>query len=191
MYRSTCALVLYAALAAAPAWAQHGHQAAQPAQPAQPYAGQQQRSIKALSDDEVKQYLSGAGMGYAKAAELNRYPGPLHALELAEKLELDATQRQRIEAMMAAHKAHARALGAEVVEAERRLEAVFSTGNASDAELAQAVRAAAAAQGEYRLSHLETHRRLRPLLSDEQVARYHRLRGYDSAAAHTGHHGRH
>ena len=34
--------------------------------------------IKALSSEEVEQYLSGAGMGYAKAAELNRHPGPIH-----------------------------------------------------------------------------------------------------------------
>jgi hypothetical protein len=53
------------AAAAAAAHAQH-----------QPYAGQQQRDIKALSADEVKQYLEGAGMGYAKPAEPNQHPGP-------------------------------------------------------------------------------------------------------------------
>jgi hypothetical protein len=50
-----------------------------------PYAGQQEREIKALSADEIKQYLAGAGMGYAKSAELNHYPGPGHALELADQ----------------------------------------------------------------------------------------------------------
>jgi hypothetical protein len=40
------------------------------------------------------------------------------------------------------------------------------------------VRAAGAAAAEYRLSHLETHRRTRALLSAEQVARYDELRGY-------------
>ena len=34
----------------------------------QPYAGDEARDIKALSAEEVKQYLSGAGMGYAKPA---------------------------------------------------------------------------------------------------------------------------
>jgi hypothetical protein len=33
-------------------------------------------------------------------------------------------------------------------------------------------------EGEYRLAHLETHRRMRTLLSDAQVARYDALRGY-------------
>ena len=36
----------------------------------------------------------------------------------------------------------------------------------------QSVRAAAALQGEYRLSHLETHRRMRAFLTEEQVTRY-------------------
>lgn len=29
-------------------------------------------------------------MGYAKAAELNRHPGPMHVLELADQLKLAA-----------------------------------------------------------------------------------------------------
>ena len=51
-----------------------------------PYAGQQARTVKALSEDEVKGFLEGAGMGFAKAAELNRYPGPMHVLENADEL---------------------------------------------------------------------------------------------------------
>ena len=41
-----------------------------------PYAGQESREIKSLSPAEVDGYLAGAGMGFAKAAELNGYPGP-------------------------------------------------------------------------------------------------------------------
>lgn len=36
-----------------------------------PYAGQQTREVKALSTQEVDDYLNGRGMGFAKAAELN------------------------------------------------------------------------------------------------------------------------
>ena len=39
-----------------------------------PYAGQEQRSIKSLSEQEVSGLLSGAGAGFARAAELNGYP---------------------------------------------------------------------------------------------------------------------
>lgn len=142
------------------------------------YSGQESRDIKALSADEVKQYLSGAGMGYAKPAELNRYPGPMHVLELADKLALSASQRSATKALMDAHKAEARAIGAKLVEAERRLEHLFRSGNVAPAVLAEAVQQAAALEGEYRLSHLETHRRMRALLTEEQVQRYAKLRGY-------------
>ena len=56
-------------------------------QSAMPYAGQQTRAIKALSDDEIAAFLNGEGMGFAKAAELNGYPGPAHVLTLAQKLK--------------------------------------------------------------------------------------------------------
>ena len=51
--------------------------------PETPYAGQQTRTIKALSDDEIAALRNGEGMGMAKAAELNGYPGPIHVLSLA------------------------------------------------------------------------------------------------------------
>jgi hypothetical protein len=66
-------------LMAEPAVAQqheHGHA---------PYAGFQQRTIKALSDQEISDLRAGRGMGLALAAEMNGYPGPIHALELADQ----------------------------------------------------------------------------------------------------------
>jgi ketosteroid isomerase-like protein/Spy/CpxP family protein refolding chaperone len=152
-----------------------------------PYAGQHERDIKALSAEAVKQYLDGAGMGYAKPAELNQHPGPAHALELAEPLGLTPEQRAATKRLMDAHRAEARATGAKLVESERALEALFRTGNVDQGQLAEAVRRAADLQGEYRLSHLETHRRLRPILTDEQVARYDQLRGYASSDRHHQH----
>jgi Spy/CpxP family protein refolding chaperone len=159
-------------LAAGIAHAQHQH-----------YAGQESREIKALSATEIEQYRAGAGMGFAKPAELNRYPGPMHVLELAEKLGLSEQQRAATQQLMDAHKAHARAIGAKLVEAESRLESLFRAGKVDDRDLARAVSEAAAVQGEYRLSHLETHRRMRALLTGEQVARYDELRGYAPAPA--------
>jgi hypothetical protein len=133
---------------------------------------------KALSTQEIEQYHAGAGMGYARAAELNHFPGPMHVLELADKLSLSAEQRSATERLMDAHKAEARAIGAKLVEAESNLEALFKSGRVESGVLADATHAAAQLQGEYRLSHLETHRRMRALLSAEQVAQYDRLRGH-------------
>jgi len=136
------------------------------------------------AQDREKQYLEGAGMGYARAAELNHFPGPMHVLELADQLKLTAEQRAATQALMDAHKAQARALGAEVVAAERELEHLFRSGKLDEAVLARVARTAAAVEGEYRLSHLETHRRMRDLLTADQVKRYDELRGYASGKAH-------
>lgn len=154
------------------ALAQHGN-----------YAGQQTRDVKALSPQEIKQYHAGAGMGYARAAELNRYPGPMHVLELAERLALTPEQRAATEKLMAAHKAEARAIGINLVEAERALDQLFAKTAADEAVLADQVRKVAAIRGDYRLSHLETHRRMRALLSEAQINRYVQLRGYGGAPA--------
>ena len=92
-----------------------------------PYAGQQTREIKALSGDEQADLLAGKGMGLAKAAELNGYPGPAHVLELAGDLALSAEQRARTQAVWQAMDARARALGQQVVDAERELDALFAS----------------------------------------------------------------
>jgi Spy/CpxP family protein refolding chaperone len=134
-----------------------------------------------ISADESADYLSGTGMGYARAAELNHFPGPMHVLELADKLGLSAEQRAKTSELMDEHKRQARAIGAELVEAERAVEGLFKKGTVDEAALARAVREAAALEGEYRLSHLETHRRMRALLTQEQVRRYDELRGHSKA----------
>jgi Spy/CpxP family protein refolding chaperone len=150
-------------------------------------AAVQAEELKALSAEQVKQYLSGAGMGYAKAAELNHFPGPLHALELADRLGLNSEQRAATQALMDKHKAEARGIGAKLVDAERALEALFRAGQVDEGALASAVRTAATLEGEYRLAHLDTHRRMRVLLTPEQVKRYDKLRGYAAAKGHSQH----
>ena len=97
-------------------------------------------------------------------------------------------QRVATEKLMAEHKTEARAIGAKLIDAERALDQLFASGKAGEAELAQQVRAVAALQGEFRLSHLETHRRLRPLLTQEQVTRYAQLRGYAGGHFGSDHH---
>jgi hypothetical protein len=156
--------------------AQHaGHHAGQGHSP---YAGQQSREVKAMSDQEVKDLLAGAGMGFAKAAELNRYPGPMHALELADRMELSAEQRERLAALMHRHKASARKLGERVVALERELDALFAGGKATPGEVEQLTLAIGEAQGRLRADHLKTHLETTALLTSEQVDRYVKARGY-------------
>ena len=85
------------------------------------FSGQQNREIKALSETEITGYLEGRGMGFAKAAELNGYPGPAHVLELADELALTPKQRARAQALKDSMK-NAASLGARLVDTERRLE---------------------------------------------------------------------
>src|SRR4029078_10845246 len=73
----------------------------------QPYAGLQERSIKTLSDHEIADVTAGRGMGLALAAELNGYPGPIHAIELASELHLSPEQITKFKAFYEAMKSEA------------------------------------------------------------------------------------
>lgn len=90
-----------------------------------PYAGQEAREIKSLSEAEIADLLAGKGMGYAKVAELNGYPGPAHVLELADELGLSAEQLAQTKLVFERMETSARQLGAELVAAERALDALF------------------------------------------------------------------
>ena len=162
------------------------------AQVPSPYAGQEARDIKALSSQEVADYLAGRGAGLAKAAELNGYPGPAHVLELAAQLKLDADQKAKTEALFEKMHGRAVALGKDLVEEERALDRLFATHAMTPDALERSLARIARLQGRIREAHLEAHLEQVSLLSRQQVAEYARLRGYESAApggAHdTGHH---
>jgi hypothetical protein len=143
-----------------------------------PYAAEAAREIKALSPGEVESLLEGRGMGLARAAELNRYPGPLHVLELAEALALTPEQRRRTQQAREAMLEEARALGAAIVEQERGLDRLFATGQADDAAVTGRVSEIARLQGALRTIHLRAHLEMRRVLSPQQIERYAVLRGY-------------
>jgi heavy-metal resistance protein len=153
-----------------------------------PYAGQEGRPVKALSAGETAAYLEGQGHGFAKAAELNHYPGPKHVLELAGPLGLTGEQRARVQAAFDAMHAEAVRLGREVVAAERSLDAVFAAGGATPASVSEGVARIARLQGELRGVHLLAHLETKSALGPEQVARYDRLRGYGEGGPHDHRH---
>jgi hypothetical protein len=143
-----------------------------------PYAGQQSRDIKSLSEQEISALLAGQGSGLAKAAELNGYPGPAHVIELAAPLGLTAEQHAASERLMNAHKARASKLGADVVQAERTLDALFAQRQAQPETVERAAAHVGQLQAALRAEHLNTHLLQTRLLSAEQVQRYQLLRGY-------------
>jgi hypothetical protein len=155
---------------AGPTFAQH---------PTNPYAGQETREIKALSQKETDDLAQGRGMGLAKPAELNRYPGPLHVLELERELQLSAEQRNGIEASKARMSARTKAFGNEILNLERELDAAFAERKIDRVRLNQLTAQIGAKQGMLRAAHLEAHIETAGLLKPEQISRYDRLRGYD------------
>jgi Spy/CpxP family protein refolding chaperone len=156
--------------------------------PSTPYAGQQNRMIKALSEQDIAGLLKGEGMGMAKAAELNGYPGPLHVLTLARELELTPTQRQQIQVIFDRMSAAAKPLGAELVEHERMLDQAFAKGEITPDRLAVETAAIGELAGRLRLAHLAAHLQTRALLNPAQLTLYQHLRGYGDPAAVMHHH---
>lgn len=176
-------LLVIAGLIAVPllAWSQATHA---------PYAGQESRKIKSLSESEVEGYLNGRGMGLAKPAELNSYPGPMHVLELSEKLGLSEEQKAGTQKAFERMRAEAVRLGKMIVEREAALDSLFAEGKADAPSLRASVEEIARLQGELRVVHLRAHLEMRQLLSPAQIRKYDELRGYASGE-NTNHHKRH
>jgi len=149
-----------------------------------PYTGMESRGIKALSPQETADYLSGAGMSLAMAAELNGYPGPKHLLELADDLPLSESQYKDVQRLFDEMENEARILGAQIVAAESGLDALFAEKRADESSLRAAVSEIARLKGELRALHLQYHLRTVPLLTAAQIARYEDLRGYSGHAGH-------
>ena len=158
----------------------------------QPYAGQQTRSIKALSDQEIADYLQGHGMGASKVAELNHYPGPRHVLDQSDELGLSATQFAKAKEIWQAMDVKARALGETIVAKEAALETSYSSGAATPADTRAVLDELARLQADLRYTHLSAHLAMRSVLSADQIAKYDALRGYsDGTVAPAGQHRTH
>ena len=128
--------------------------------------------------------MNGEGMGLARPAELNRHPGPRHVLDLADSLGLSAEQRLATEKIRAEMRARAKALGREILDAEKALDAAFAAGGVTEQVLAASVRRIAGLQGELRIAHLGAHLAMREVLTEHQIHEYDRLRGYGSGHEH-------
>jgi Spy/CpxP family protein refolding chaperone len=159
------------------------------AQSHQPYAGLQERSIKALSEQQIADLKAGRGMGLALAAELNGYPGPMHVLELADPLGLSAAQRARMQELFAAMKAEAVPLGEQLIAQEVDLDRQFADKTMTPARLEASTNAIGATAGALRRAHLKYHLSTLDVLTPAQAQRYAELRGYKARMQHP--HGRH
>ncbi|HEY4613258.1 MAG TPA: Spy/CpxP family protein refolding chaperone [Bacteroidota bacterium] len=142
------------------------------------YAGEQQQAIKSLSQKEIDDYLSGAGMGFARAAELNHYPGPRHVMDLAQQLNLTEQQAARTKEIYETMRTKAVELGKTIIEQERLLNQRFADKSIDQKQLTAQTNRIAGLQGQLRAAHLSAHLAMKKALSAEQIQKYDELRGY-------------
>jgi Spy/CpxP family protein refolding chaperone len=143
-----------------------------------PYAGKEGSEVKAVSADEMKAYREGTGMGLAKPAELNHYPGPRHALDLRSELSLTASQTADLEAIFNRMHEAAVALGGRIIEEEKALDREFASGAIDEVKLRSLTARIAGLQADLRATHLNAHLETKRILTPLQVIRYDELRGY-------------
>jgi Spy/CpxP family protein refolding chaperone len=161
-----------------------------PALAQQPYAGLETRAIKTLSEREIADLNAGRGMGLALAAELNGYPGPMHVIELADRLSLSPEQLARLRALFDAMKAETIPIGARLIAQERSLNEDFAQRTVTPASLEATTREIGATHAALRAAHLKYHLSTAAILTPEQTMRYDELREYGRTGA-TGQDHRH
>ncbi len=149
-----------------------------------PYAGKESSEVKALSADELKAYREGTGMGLAKPAELNHYPGPRHVLDLSGELGLTDPQKAEMKVIFDRMHAAAVALGEQIVAKENALDQAFASGLIDEEKLRDLTAQIASLQAGLRAAHLKAHLETKRVLTAQQVALYDSLRGY-AAPAHS------
>jgi len=144
------------------------------------YVGQEKREIKSLSESDIEELENGKGWGFAKAAELNGVPGPVHLLEMKKEIRLSSEQIQKIEAIYQKMKKQAIPLGLGLIELERRLNNHFANRTITDNLLHELLGEIVQVRKKLRYTHLSAHLKTPDILTHEQITLYNELRGYSS-----------
>ncbi len=150
-----------------------------------PYREQLGSEIRGLTTKEITDLREGLGMGLARSAELNGYPGPRHILDAVEaaQFHLNPEQLAAVRQLFEEMSAEARRLGRTILTEEQALESAFRAGTIDATNLRERVTRIAALQGKLRAVHLRTHLQTRALLTDHQIERYNEVRGYAGQGA--------
>jgi len=172
--RSTIIAFIVVAAGSIPLYAQHDHMGHSR------YADEKQSYVPSITMAEFEEIQSGDGMGLAKPAELNHYPGPKHVLQLADSLRISEEQRLKIEAIRQNMADVAVALGMDYLHAEHELNELFSNEKATEKNVVEMTRKVEEKRTALRLAHLLAHVQTRSELTQEQIDEYDRLRGYVS-----------
>jgi Spy/CpxP family protein refolding chaperone len=152
------------------------------------YASQPAGQVETLSADEIQGLLNGEGMGMARAAELNHYPGPRHVLDLTSQLQLSEVQRNKAQKIYDRMHEEAVQLGRKILHKEEELDHIFKKGEIDSNNLKTLVMEIGRLRGELRLVHLSAHLEMKRVLSREQIEKYDELRGYGTRRPIDKHH---
>ena len=144
-----------------------------------PYVSEINNNIKSLTNEELNQLLKGEGMGMAKAAELNSYPGPRHVLDLSSQLNLTSEQIEKTNALFKSMQTKAKKIGLLIIKNEKELDSIFKTNNTNEKLIKNKINEIAQLNGKLRFVHLDAHLKQKKILTVEQVNSYNRLRGYN------------
>ncbi len=144
------------------------------------YIGQGNRAIKSLSNDDIKELRAGAGWGLAKAAELNGLPGPKHILEMKKEIELTAEQERAVVALYNEMNKEAIALGGKLIEYEKELNNRFADRKIDEKVLDHLLTKISNTYKSLRYTHLSAHLKTPIILTEDQIKKYNKLRGYSS-----------
>ncbi len=144
------------------------------------YVGQEKREIKSLSESDIEELENGKGWGFAKAAELNGVPGPVHLLEMKKEIRLSSEQIQKINDIYQKMKKQAIPLGLELIELERKLNNHFANRTITDNLLHELLGEIVQVRKKLRYAHLSAHLKTPNILTPEQITLYNELRGYSS-----------
>lgn len=144
------------------------------------YAGQEIRRIKSLSEDDIQQLKHGKGWGLAKAAELNGMPGPVHVLQMKNKIALTSEQEGKVQNLYNDMKSKAIPLGEELILQEKILNDLFANKTITNELLKQQLNTISKIRKELRYVHLVTHLMTPNILTPQQIEKYNMLRGYQS-----------
>jgi hypothetical protein len=144
------------------------------------YIGQEKRGIKSLSKEDIKELKAGAGWGMAKAAELNGLPGPKHILEMSKEIELTAEQEEMVITVYNDMNKKAIRLGNKLIEYEEELNNRFVERNIDEKILDDLLEKISETYKLLRFVHLSAHLKTPTILTESQIKKYNKLRGYTS-----------
>ena len=130
----------------------------------------------ACLDEFAAVVRDGRGFGMAFPADQNGYPGPMHVLELKDRLALTAEQETRVRALLQAMFAESRPKSARLLDAEARLRSLFAGRGADEAAVRSLTAEVERARADVRLVHLLAHVKTREVLTDAQRRAYHEAR---------------